>query len=292
MRLRAFLLWLPALVLAGAFAAIWIHFSSLSQSVHEDGRHTLLTTIFYFQHAAGELPADLLLSAAVAGAMLYCAGPARVSPRGALAAALAIDGLIVIGSIVSAGPTATLQWIAQFHTRDTEPLVFGSHWGYHFLSEAALMLLAMALAGALGNRPGSPRLLVACWIGFAVLSAAFGVGRAPFTDARYLGHEARETLTYALTAIPLAVAACSLLADPGPARRSPPRYALISFAGFLALAAYQAAGAIAGGVRQHAQSTDPVRLIGTHFFEHTLGLLVVTSHSCLFYAWTARRGKA
>ena len=30
---------------------------------------------------------------------------------------------------------------------------------------------------------------------------------------------------------------------------------------------------------------------GAHFFEHTLGLLVVSSHSCLLYVWAARRGK-
>ncbi|SPF55176.1 membrane hypothetical protein [Candidatus Sulfopaludibacter sp. SbA4] len=153
------------------------------------------------------------------------------------------------------------------------------------------MLLAMALAAVLGNQRESPRLLIASWIAFAVLSAAFGVGWAPFTDARYLGHEARETLTYALTAIPLAIAACSYLANPRAARRSAPRYAPICFAAFVALALYQAAGAMAGGIRQHAQSTDPVRLVCTHFFEHTLSLFVVTSHSCLLYWWASGRGK-
>ena len=298
MKLRACLLCLPAVVWACAFAAICIHFRSFRPfplPVHEDGRHTLLATIFYFQHEAGELPADILLSAAVAGAMIYCAGGVHSAsgvclPGILAAAALAVDGLILSGSIASAGAAATLQWLAQLHTRDTLPLAYGSNWGYHFLSEAALMLLAMALAGALGTHRGGARLLMTSWIALAILSAVFRIGAAPFTDARYLGHEARETFTHALTTVPLAVALCSYLAE-RTTRHSRRRFAWIPAAGFLALAAYQAGGAVAGGIRQHAQSGDPVRLIGAHFFEHTLGLLVVSSHSCLLYVWAARRGK-
>ena len=77
-----------------------------------------------------------------------------------------------------------------------------------------------------------------------MLLAVFGTGAAPFTDARYLGHEARETLTHTLPTVPLAVVLCAYLSGPA-SHHSGRRLAWISAAGFLA-PAYQAGGAIAG----------------------------------------------
>ncbi len=307
--MRAFLFGLPALVLVCAFGAICVHFRSawpLNLPVHEDGQRTLWATLFYFEHAAGELPVDVLLSAAVAGAMVYCAGRgtpgARLTAR-LTALVLAVDGCILMGSVISAGPATTLRFLTQSHTRDGVPLAFGSHWGYHFLSEAALMLLAMALtvvAGPRGDR-GNAGLLKVAWGAFAILSLVFGINLSPFTDPRYLGHQARETFTHALTSVPLAVAACGYLAErirpAGPWRNSRrtvvalPCFSRMAAAGFLILAAYQAAGALSGGIARHAQTTDPFRLVCTHFFEHTFSLIVVPSHAALLYALAGKRGR-
>ena len=67
------LFYLPLAVLTTAFVILCVHHGTAwpwNTVVHEDGRRTLLETIFYFDHALGELPLDLLLSAAVAGAAI------------------------------------------------------------------------------------------------------------------------------------------------------------------------------------------------------------------------------
>ncbi len=297
-KLRTPLAVLPVVVLAAAYTIICLHFRSpwpFGLVVHEDGRHTLLGTIFYFEHAAGELAAQLVLSAAIAGAMLHCAGACARGlgcGPGLAATALAIDSVIVLGAIASVGVQTTLSWLLQYHTRDGSPAEFGSHWRYHFLSEACLILLAMSLAAAVGRCRGSGRLLQAAWVTFAVLSVAFGIAAAPFADARYLGHEARETFTHALTTVPLAIGICCFCADGGPSGRVHRCRIVWPAAACALLAVYQVAGAVFGGVREHAQSADPVRLVCAHFFEHTFSLLVVGSHSALLYVLASGRGAA
>src|SRR5437660_6445972 len=101
--LRGLLIGAPLLTLAAAFVTICVHFRTAwpwSVVVHEDGRRTLLATIFYFQHALGELPLEALLAAAVAGALLRFRKPLASQPLvwTALAAAIALDALILIGS--------------------------------------------------------------------------------------------------------------------------------------------------------------------------------------------------
>src|SRR5438132_8743427 len=100
--LRRLLIGAPLLTLALAFITICVHFRTAwpwNVVVHEDGRRTLLETIFYFQHALGELPLEALLAAAVAGALLRFRKPA--APKSfvwvILVAAITIDTLILIG---------------------------------------------------------------------------------------------------------------------------------------------------------------------------------------------------
>src|SRR5437870_5447587 len=79
--IRLLLIGVPLLTLAAAFVTICVHFHTAwpwNVTVHEDGRRTLRQTIFYFEHALGELPLELLLAAAVSGALLRCRQPAIV----------------------------------------------------------------------------------------------------------------------------------------------------------------------------------------------------------------------
>src|SRR6266567_5731110 len=129
--LRRLLIGAPLVTLAAAFLTICIHFHTAwpwNVVVHEDGRRTLLETIFYFQHALGELPLEALLAAAVAGALLRFRPPAP--PRSfvwvALVAAIAIDVLILIGSWRNVGVEDSLRFLLQYHTRDASWLEFGS----------------------------------------------------------------------------------------------------------------------------------------------------------------------
>ena len=68
---RALFFYLPALVLLVAFAAVCVQAGTpwpWNRIVHEDRQHTLLQTIFYFEHATRELVLDSVLALAVAGA--------------------------------------------------------------------------------------------------------------------------------------------------------------------------------------------------------------------------------
>ena len=60
---------LPLGALSISLAVIAVRFP-LSAPVHEDGERTLTRTILFFEHALGELPLDVLLAAAAAGAAL------------------------------------------------------------------------------------------------------------------------------------------------------------------------------------------------------------------------------
>ena len=69
---RALCFYLPAAVLLVAFVAVCLQAGTpwpWNSVVHEDGHHTLLETIFYFEHATRELLLDAVLAMAVAGAM-------------------------------------------------------------------------------------------------------------------------------------------------------------------------------------------------------------------------------
>src|SRR5260221_7798739 len=211
--LRWLLIGAPLLTLAVAFLAICVHFHTAwpwNVVVHEDGRRTLLETIFYFQHALGELPLEALLAAAVAGALLRFRPPA--APQSfvwvALGAAIAIDALILIGAWRNVGYDASLMFLLQYHTRDRSPLEFGSHWRYHLLSHATLMLAPAMISGA-----AKARVLRLSWAACAVASVAFGVSALSFSDPQYLGHQARETFTHGLVTVPLAVWTCLRLAE-------------------------------------------------------------------------------
>jgi len=298
MKRRTALLWLPFGILLAAYLAVCVRFHSAwpwNLVVHEDGRHTLRGTVFYFEQALGELPLEWLLAWSVAGAVLWCAGQsgARRSGGKALAAAAGLDVLIMAGAWRAVGPRSSLAWFLQYRTREGERLLFGSHWRYHFLSEASLMLLALALAAWAGASSGKGRRASLFWLscaGFAALTAVFGWSAAPLRDARYLGHEARETLTHGLVTVPLAVAVCLRMAGRGGPGRRTPRAAWWALGGFALLAAYQAAGAVLTGSRSRAQSNDLVSLLCVHFFEHALSYLLVTAHAALFYAAASRAG--
>jgi hypothetical protein len=247
--------------------------------------------VFYFEHALGELPLDWLLALSVAGAVLWCAGESASGRIPGIAiAAVGVDVLIMAGAWLVAGARGFLMWLLQYHTRDGEGLVFGSHWRYHLLSQASLMLLALALCvwGAAGGGK-APRTSL-FWISsvtFVALTAIFGWSAAPFRDARYLGHEVRETVTHALVTVPLAVGLCLRMAGGGAGQRTKWR-GQCALSGFVLLAVYQATGAVVAGSRSQAQSSDLVSVLFVHFFEHVLSYVVVAAHATLFYAMASR----
>jgi hypothetical protein len=280
------LFYLPLAVLSAAFVILCVHHGTAwpwTVVVHEDGRRTLLATIFYFDHVLGELPLDLLLSAAVAGAMLCAASPAP-RPFGKLAAVcVVLDAAIIAGACILAGVKVATLYLFQFHTRDDEPMLYGSHWRYHLLSQAALMLLPLVFF-----KPKRNPVLLTAWATFAALTIVFGIGSASFIDPRYLGHETRELMTHALVTIPLAMwRTHSCVPRSHPCERHT-RFNRNPALAFLAISTYLAAGVLLTGARHHTQSSDWTAVICAHFFEHTFSYLVVPAHAKLFYLLGAR----
>lgn len=269
--------------------------------VHEDGRRTLLETVFYVEHALRELPLDLILSAAIAGAVrgaVPTVGP-EASSRGRIATVVLLlaVAVIVAGTVRVAGVTGVLSNLAQMPTRVGAPLVVGSHWRYHLLSRLALMLLAYAVVAFLGStlagrrpvRAGWRSLYAASLVAFAGASFAFGVSAEPFSDPVYLGHQARELMTHTLVTVPVAIAVC-LGCGPrgGVAVRPPPRGAArrcawIAGGVAVALGAYLAIGVLVTDAASAGQSAALGVLIFPHVFEHVLTYVVVAAGAAAMY---------
>ncbi len=283
--------YLPLTVLALAFLVICLHAGTpwpWHVVIHEDGHRTFLDTVFYFEHALGELPLELLLSAAVAGSMLWFYAPpvdSRRLLRPVAFACVALYVVIVAGACIRVGTKVAMLNLMQYHTRDDQPMVFGSHWRYHLLSHVALMLLPCVLVSA-GKRGQRNNVLIAAWVLFAALTMVFGVDGAPFTDARYLGHQARELFTHTLVTIPMAIA----MVGRGTFVVTWTKLPKAATAAFLFLSAYLAAGVLLTRSHQVAQSSDWVEVVCGHFIEHTLSYVVVPAHAVFFYLLGARRG--
>ncbi|MCK6483447.1 MAG: hypothetical protein L6R00_04845 [Phycisphaerae bacterium] len=319
---RAVLCCLPAFVLLTSFVAICVHVGSpwpWNRVAHEDGVRTLLQTIFYFEHAARELPLDLLMGVAAAAAALtyrpraihWTAAARRRRHEwldGAAAAAVATVLATLIGCVAAAGFDGLIDNLSQMHTRAGAPLVWGAHWRYHFLCQIALMLLALALAGlrpvatARAARPADRaglRCFVRAMLLFILFSVLFVLNREPFVDGRVLGHQARELFTHSVTTIPLALGACFFLerrvcgadaALDAPASldgvnrpRSALRPALIALALACLIGAYLAVGVIVTDAAGESQSHSVVRLVCSHFFEHTPGYVTAPCAAAWVY---------
>jgi len=174
---RALLIYLPALVLLVAFVAVCVQAGTpwpWTRVVHEDGQHTFLGTIFYFEHATRELLLDAALALAAGGAVRYFYPPSQTSGdlelvrmRIMLGAAVAAVLALILGGTAylnAFGPyysaeargQAILDNLAQYPTRPGAPFVWGAHWRYHLIERFTEILLVFAVAGLLWLRDGRP----------------------------------------------------------------------------------------------------------------------------------------
>jgi hypothetical protein len=306
----------PALVLVIAFIAVCVQAGTpwpWNRIVHEDGHRTLLQTIFYFEHATRELLLDVVLAIGIAGAARYFDPIQRDVDVGALRQARRRTGFfalvmlvaIVGGTAWTEGMRAILDNLAQYHTRETGPLVWGAHWRYHFIERIADFALAFALAGALWIAAGrrAPRdegpdvSLIAA--GIALFSAAtlvFVPTSEPFRDPTFVGHQLRELLTHSLVTVPLALGTCLLLARRfapvvRPAARSAHSAAAVYAAAALAVmcGTYLLVASVLLESRAYGQKTGLAELLFPHFFEHSLGYLLVAAIAGFLYLLPRRR---
>lgn len=310
-RLAWLLFWvLPAVVLAAAFLGICVLAGTpwpWTRVVHEDGVHTLLGTIFFFEHAAGELVPDLVLALGVAGAVRYFFPPAGDSGGAAVVESrkrlLVVAGAVVVailaGTIRQGGTRAIIDNLSQVHTRAGAPPVWGAHWRYHLIERFAEIMLAFCAAGIFWIRDGRPDprpapgrtwLFAGSLAMFAGLTLLFRPTMESFREPTFLGHQARELLTHTLVTLPLALGVCFLLARrlalSGRAR-SPESVAPIILAGGLSVVSglFLLAGSVLTGAQAQGQTTSMAGLLFPHFAEHALGYLLVPALAGVLYLW-------
>jgi len=309
---------LPAGIIVVSYLAICVSAGTAwpwQAVVHESGRLTLAQTVLYYEHAGSELPLDLLTGASAA-AGLICFRRARPHlagvEAGRLRGRLRVAGTVLFAGVmlILAGTVLTRGWdelrlhLLQNYTRLGEPAILGSHWRYHLLAQSGLMRWAFWMAScwsylhpdAWHTRAAHPRWYFAALLLFVVLSVAFGLTAEPFTNGRYLGHQARELFTHALVTLPLSTGA-GLAVLPGPAGRlvkAPWRG--FPVAGWIAGAAaalagtYLAVATLVTKAAAQAQTASPVSLIFVHFFEHSFSYLISASLSAVIILSDSLRG--
>jgi len=290
----ALLFAVPAALVVGAYAWLAIAHGTAwlwQVVVHENGRYTLGETVLYVRHVARELPVDIAMGLFCAAA-LAAAEPGRSArrrvPGMAALLVVVVAGLVVAGAAAQEGWGEALRDLFQYRTRD-DTAAYGSHWSFHLLSTiwfGAAAPLAAGIAAGLGGTGGWPDrrrwLLPAAWGWVALLSLIFGVQAAAFTDARFIGHQAREILTHGTITLPLALAvvrcATTTREAATAARRAPTAAqvgAWLAAAGipvFLVLAFH---GRSLQGTAQ--LNTGMSGLVAAHVFEHALDYIITAA---------------
>lgn len=276
--------------------------------VHESGDRTLGQTILYYEHAARELPLDLILGLSIgAGALFVFPKPRGAShelrsPRLKLfALGLAgVIGVILAGTLWTGGWAMLYENVLQFPTRPGEPLVWGGHWRYHLLSHLTLMLVSFGLAGPLiladGRSKGNPTglsLFAAFFAVFLAFTVLFVPSAESFTDPVFLGHQAREVLTHSVVTIPIAWSVCLLLARSAwntPGTGAAPVAASLVAGGIGAtVGLFVLVGSLATSAASQGQSESLAVLIFPHFFEHAFSYVVATLAAGVVFQWWWQR---
>ena len=205
---------IPAVLLVGAYLYMTFFYQKLwlfDTIVHENGKYTLLEVIFYFRHFSWEMPGKAVYSIFVVGIFYYYGNPVATGgihnggyvPKNNiyLTGVLAV-GIIIITTLISVsnyGIAETMHGYFQFRTSEIKPLVFGSHWKNHFLSNIVLFcasaflicLYRIVFCGGWMKRKYAILYFIAVGI-FVLLSIIFGLTNDSFETPSYLGHQLRE----------------------------------------------------------------------------------------------------
>ncbi len=315
-RIERTVFWLvPAGVLLVAFAGLCVMAGTVwpwNHVVHEDGRRTLLATIFYVEHAMRELLPDGLLALAVAGAVRYYFPPlVRPGTAGLPASHLRLRmgllvavtlAVIVGGTLWTGGSRTVIDNLSQLHTRAGAPLVWGAHWRYHLIERFAQVMLAFSVSGVVWMLRAKPeitrvsgRFTFYGWalVVFTLVTIVFRPTAEPFRDAAFLGHQLRELFTHSLVTLPLALGTCLTLSRRFPSAlhgaAGKPRtldalwpIALTGAAAILS-GAFLLVASVMADAQSHGQATGLAALLFPHFAEHALGYVFVPALAGLLY---------
>ncbi len=231
--LVAILLGLPMLYLAVSYGYLvrWHRKAWLLRTIiHENGRLTLLGSVFYFDHFVACVPMVTVFALCTAGGVAVTAQvPAHVDVAGARLAALLLLGaatmLIVaafIAAVLTVGWQRTIDYTLQRIERDGV-LSKGGNWNQLQLSNVPIAVGTIGAAstlrwlGAEVGASGDASLFgsgIACIAAGIALLVGLGVlcwcSWEAFRNPRWLAHSMREVATFPLTGIPIALASIVL----------------------------------------------------------------------------------
>ncbi len=213
---------IPAVLIIGAYLYMTTYYQKLwlfNTIVHENGKYTLLEVIFYFRHFSWEMLIKTVYAFFTVGAFYFYGNPLsrnrKVSgleiPSTWIALALLFVVVLltttVAATVKESGISETLLGFFQYKTAETRPLVFGSHWRNHFISNIVLLSSTSAIIllyrivffnGQWMRRKFNLLFPLSCGI-FIVLTLVFGFTTDPFVTPSYLGHQLREIFGTDLT---------------------------------------------------------------------------------------------
>ena len=218
----------PAIYLIASYSYLaWWHkeIFLLNSLIHENGRLTLLGSLFYFDHFVALVPMITMFSLCAAGGICLAGrAPSDTDPsRTASVAIMLLMGaallvlLAFVMSIWTVGWQRTLDYALQRIERDGI-ISKGGNWNQLQLSNIPIAFGTIGLSAAFTmsvgefQRERSITLIaggVSC-IFFAValcigITALNWNGWTSFLNPRWLGHSIREIATYPFTGIPIAL---------------------------------------------------------------------------------------
>ena len=287
---------LPVTVMTGAFVWLAIDHRDVrlwNVVVHESGRYTLGQTIFYFSHFLREIPtvfAMALFLVSASSARIELASQDRKKTQAWAALALLASGVVVVVALAQVsltdGAHEAVQNLIQVYTRD-DVQAYGSHWRFHLLS-TIWFGLAVPVTAWIGFRflggppPGdvrNSRTWRAAWFYFLALTIVFGVSLEPILDPRFIGHQAREILTHAITTLPLGLGLLAIVqrfVGAGRGTRRPP-WRAAAFAGVVLIPAYLGIAVLATDAMATGQTERGLAaVVAAHFFEHSLDFVLIS----------------
>ena len=311
------LLSLPLLYLLVAYGYLmWWHGRPwlLRTIIHENGRLTLLGSVFYFDHFVACVPMVTLFALCTVGGVAVTARiPVDIDPvRTWLMAVLLLGAAAVlivvafVAAVLTVGWQRTLDYALQRIERDGV-LSKGGNWNQLQLSNVPIALGTIGSASALrlGASPGAPgggRLFVG---GIACIAAATAIlvgltmltrcNWRVFRNPRWLAHSMREVATFPLTGIPLALASIVLtahaLSGPSTWIVQPGWLSLLLIGIAASIVAVEFAAvrnadvlALAQKPSFAAEGLSVFYLLAAHVFEHLLDFLLLAFLAAGLYA--------
>ncbi len=200
--------------------------------VHENGRLTLVGSLFYFDHFVSHVPMAGVFALCAAGGIAVQAGvpfDVHLAHRAWQAATILMSAAIALvvlsfgGSLLVAGWQRTIDYLLQRIERDGV-MSRGGLWNELQLSNVPIALGAIGIGGALQTVTtgraaagdvrlfaGGMALIAAAAAVLVVMSLATWQSWTAFRNPRWLAHSMREVATFPLTGIPVALASVVLV---------------------------------------------------------------------------------